>query len=108
MYHYKAFIKHVYDGNTVKALVDLGFFRYEEMTLELYGVHASGFEKDEYARRKEAKDVLQDLLLYKEVEIYSYREKEGKFGNYMATVILDGLDVNQWLVENELAQQHSA
>jgi micrococcal nuclease len=108
MYHYTAYIKEVYDGDTVKAIVDLGFTRYQEMTLQLYGVNASGFHENEFIRRKEAKDVLQDLILNKEVEIYTFKEKKGEFGTYLATVIMDGLDVNHWLVQNEVARQYSA
>jgi micrococcal nuclease len=38
MYEYKALIISVYDGDTVTALVDLGFFVKKEAKLRLYGI----------------------------------------------------------------------
>jgi len=108
MYHYSAYIKEVYDGDTVKAIVDLGFARYEEITLQLYGVNASQFEEDAFLRRTEAKEVLRDLILNQEVEVYTFKGSQSKFGAYQATVIMDGLDVNQWMVQNKVARQYSA
>ena len=106
MYNYTAYIKEVYDGDTVKAIVDLGFLHYQEMTLELYGIDTSEFGGDERNKGIEARDVLRDLILNKEVEIYTFKDKQGKFGRYLATVVMDGLDINQWLVQNGHAQEY--
>lgn len=106
MYNYTAYIKEVYDGDTVKAIVDLGFLHYQEMTLELYGIDSSELGEEERNKGVEARDVLRDLILNKEVEIHTFKDKRGKFGRYLATVVMDGLDINQWLVQNGHAQEY--
>ncbi|MBT8255382.1 MAG: hypothetical protein KJO23_02485 [Bacteroidia bacterium] len=102
MYHYTAYIKEVYDGCTVGAIVDLGFERFEPMTLKLYGVPKT-LSSDSISKRAFAKDSLADLVQNQEVEIYSYKEQVNGEAAFLATLILDGLDVNQWLVQNQLA-----
>ena len=100
MYNYKAHIKDVYDGDTVTAVVDLGFLHYQEMKLRLYGIDTPELRGPEREQGLVVRDILREKILDKEVEIHSYKDKQGKYGRYLATIILDGLDVNQWLVDN--------
>lgn len=105
MYNYKAFIKQVYSGDTVAAVVDLGFQHYQEMTLRLYGVNVQDFHGTDAIKRTEIRSVLSELILNQEVEIYTFQENNGFGSSYQATIILEDLDVNQWLVQNYLKQE---
>lgn len=40
------------------------------------------------------------MILDKEVEMYSYKDKQGKYGRYLATILIDGYYPNKWLVDN--------
>ncbi|NNM22882.1 MAG: thermonuclease family protein [Flavobacteriaceae bacterium] len=106
MYNYKAHIKAVYDGDTVTAVVDLGFLHYQEMKLRLYGIDTPELRGPEREQGLIVRDILREMILDKEVEIHSYKDKQGKYGRYLATIILDGLNVNQWLVDNGHAQEY--
>lgn len=100
MYNYKAHIKAVYDGDTVTAVVDLGFLHYQEMKLRLYGIDTPELRGEEREEGLVVRDIVREMILDREVEIHSYKDKQGKYGRYLATIIVDGLDLNQWLVDN--------
>lgn len=104
MYNYKARIKDVYDGDTVTAVVDLGFLHYQEMKLRLYGINTPEIRGEERERGLEVRDILRGMILDKEVEIHSYKDKQGKYGRYLATIIIDGININEWLVANGHAE----
>ena len=100
MYNYKAKILDVYDGDTVTALVDLGFLHYQEMKLRLYGIDTPEVRGVEKIEGKKVRDIVREMILGKEVEIITYKDKQGKYGRYLANIILDGVDINLWLVAN--------
>ncbi|MBQ0769141.1 MAG: thermonuclease family protein [Bizionia sp.] len=90
----------VYDGDTVTALVDLGFLHYQEMKLRLYGIDTPEVRGVEKIEGKKVRDIVREMILGKEVEIITYKDKQGKYGRYLANIILDGVDINLWLVAN--------
>ncbi|MBC3757886.1 MULTISPECIES: thermonuclease family protein [Hyunsoonleella] len=107
MYTYKAKIIDVYDGDTVTAVVDLGFLHFQEMKLRLYGIDTPELRGAEKEQGKIVRDIVRDMILDKEVTIRSYKDKQGKYGRYLANIILDnGLDFNQWLVDNGHAEPY--
>ncbi|MEZ4874677.1 MAG: thermonuclease family protein [Flavobacteriaceae bacterium] len=99
MYQYKAKIIDVYDGDTVTAVVDLGFLHFQEMKLRLYGIDTPELKGEEREQGLVVRDILRGLILDKEVMIHSYKDKQGKYGRYLATIFLDGLNINNWLVD---------
>jgi len=107
MYTYKAKIIAVYDGDTVTALVDLGFLHTQEMKLRLYGIDTPEMRGDEKVEGKKVRDIVREMILDKEVTIRSYKDKQGKYGRYLANIVLEnGLDLNQWLVDNGHAKPY--
>lgn len=107
MYNYEAKIIDVYDGDTVTAMVDLGFLHFQEMKLRLYGINTPELRGPEREQGIIVRDILREMVLDKEVTIRSYKDKQGKYGRYLANIILeDGLEVNQWLVDNGHAVEY--
>ncbi|AXO80247.1 thermonuclease family protein [Olleya aquimaris] len=107
MYTYKAKIIAVYDGDTVTAVVDLGFLHSQEMKLRLYGIDTPELRGEEKEEGKKVRDIVRSMILDKEVKIRSYKDKQGKYGRYLANIILeDGLELNQWLVDNGHAKPY--
>jgi len=100
MYQYKAKIISVYDGDTVTAMVDLGFLHFQEMKLRLYGIDTPELRGPERERGLEVRDILREMILDQEVIINSYKDKQGKYGRYLANIFINGIDVNEWLVDN--------
>lgn len=100
MYNYRAEIIAVYDGDTVTAKVDLGFLHYQVMKLRLYGIDTPELRGEERESGLVVRDIVRSMILDKEVEIHSYKDKQGKFGRYLATIMIGDINLNQWLIDN--------
>lgn len=89
-YLYAAKITNVVDGDTIDAIVDLGFKTSMDMRLRLYGVNTPEIHSTDEAEReraKAAKQFVSDALLNKDVLIKTH--KVDKYGRYLAEVFLD-------------------
>jgi micrococcal nuclease len=103
-YVYKAKITNVVDGDTVDAVIDVGFKLTTTLRLRLLGVDTAELtSKDpvERAKAQEAKLYLIQELLNKSVTIRT--EKSDVFGRYLAAIDVDGRDFNNELLEKGLA-----
>ncbi|NBB74469.1 MAG: nuclease [Bacteroidetes bacterium] len=107
IYQYRAHVVSVYDGDTLRADVDLGFFtwiRNEQFRLaRLDAPEIRGAERDDGLV---ARDRLRELVLDRDVVIET--EKKGKYGRYIAEVFLEDdstlVNVNDVLLDEGLAQ----
>ncbi len=106
MYTYKAKIIAVYDGDTVTAMVDLGFFHFQQMRLRLYGINTPEIRGVEKEAGIIVRDILRGLILDKEVVIHSYKDKQEKYGRYLATIMVGDSNINHWLVDNGHAKPY--
>ncbi len=128
LWHYRAIIIRVVDGDTVVALIDKGFGDFRQEYLRLAGIDAPELrprtgttaERDaEKAAAKVAKARVVDLCEGREVIIRSH--KTGKYGRWLATifippeiVIAESMPtdppptVNQILLDEGLAQKFPA
>lgn len=106
MYQYKAKIIDVYDGDTVTAMVDLGFYHYQQMIFRLYGINTPELRGEERERGLVVRDIVRAMVLNKEVTINSYKDKQEKYGRYLANIIVDDIDLNLWLVQNGHAKEY--
>ena len=91
MYTYKATVYNVYDGDTFKAEVDLGFHVNCKLTFRLGRVNTPELRGGTVETKMEgikARDRVRNLILNKEVTIKT--EKTGKFGRWIAEVFLPG------------------
>ncbi|GER58028.1 thermonuclease family protein [Patiriisocius marinus] len=46
------------------------------------------------------RNIVREMILNKEVEIHSYKDKRRNFGRYLATNMIGELNLNQWLIDN--------
>lgn len=105
MYEYKATVINIYDGDTIRADIDLGFgVIIKNQALRLYGINAPEVTGEERESGLISRDKLRELLLNKEVIIKTYKDSKEKYGRYLATIQLNDIIVNDWLVENKLAE----
>jgi micrococcal nuclease len=108
-YVYKAEIINVVDGDTVDAIVDLGFKMRTTQRLRLLGINAPelhGTDPELRTQAQKAKIFLQNIILNKEVLIRT--TKSDAFGRYLAEikVLLDdgiAFNVNRELLASGLA-----
>jgi len=110
LYEYRADIRRVVDGDTVDVDIDLGFnvwLRNER--LRLYGIDTPEVKGSTKAEGLAAKNALIQKVRGKQVTICTVKarkgtkDRKGKFGRYLATIWINGENVNAWLVSNGFA-----
>lgn len=102
MYHYKAHILSVHDGDTCTSLVELGFTVSVEVTFRLLKINAPELRGGTSASKAQAvlsRDFLRSMILGKTVYIQSVKNVESDaFGRWLCEIWLDPLSnesVNQ-------------
>ena len=108
MYEYDCEVTKVVDGDTVKAIICVGFDILYKSTIRLYAIdtpESRTRDLDEKARGNLAKYFLKDSIDNgKKVVIKTHlKDSRGKFGRVLGTIWVDGVNINQALVENHLA-----
>ncbi len=99
LYHYRAMIKEVIDGNSVTADIDLGFsiWRHGEK-LELARIDAPEPSGATQAAGEASRDFLKNLIEGKQVLIHTIVDPQQEFRRYLVDIWLDGANVNDELV----------
>lgn len=105
MYEYKAKVLDVHDGDTITAEVDLGFRVTVVIKIRFYGINTPeivGPTKDAGLKSKQR---VVDLLLGKEILIKTHKDKQEKYGRWLADIYLPNLlpSINQLLINEGLA-----
>jgi len=111
MFYYKAIITEVYDGDTVTVDIDLGFNNWKKgEKLRLYGIDTPELRGSELIKGREARDFVRERVLGKEIIIHTYKDKKGKYGRYLATIMYrrhpedtDNINLNDELVAKGMA-----
>ena len=107
MYEYKCHITRIVDGDTVDANIDCGFDIIFKSRIRLYGVdtpESRTRDLDEKARGKMASAFLQEQINKAElVKVKTKLDKKGKFGRVLGSIIADDIDLNQAMIEKNLA-----
>ena len=107
MYEYRAYISRVIDGDTLEVDIDLGFkTTLKKEKLRLLGIDTPEMRSKSLQERlhaASAKQFVEDLVakMGNEITVHTEKDKAGKYGRYLARVILSsGEDLSDLLVEN--------
>lgn len=105
MYEYKAKIKDVHDGDTVTALVDLGFRTQIEIKVRFYGINAPELKGETKDKALLSKNRVIELILNKDVIIKTHKDKQEKYGRWLGEIYIPNLlpSINQVLLNEGLA-----
>lgn len=108
LYIYKAHVTSVYDGDTITVDMDLGMSTWlHGVKLRLANINTPELRGDERGLGLKARDFVRELILDKDVIIKTDKDHKGKYGRYIAEVIIDDLNLNEHLIEVGLAQPYS-
>ena len=99
MYEYKAVVDRVVDGDTICCTLDVGFNIFIKEKFRFAIINAP---ETSTLEGKEVKKIVSDMLTGKAVVLQT--AKQDKYGRWLAVVLLEGLDVNHWLLEKGLAK----
>lgn len=102
MYDYKSKCTRVVDGDTIEALVDLGFDTWKAVTIRLDGIDAwesRTRDDEEKVKGLAAKARLIELMDNADNEFILLSNGVGKFGRCLGDILIDGKSVNKRLIE---------
>ena len=99
LFYYKAVVDGVYDGDTITCTIDCGFnLSMKKQKIRLSGIDTPEIRGDEREAALFVRDKLREKILNKEVILKTEKDKKGKYGRYLATVYINGENVNEWLI----------
>lgn len=101
---YNCLVKKIYDGDTItEAVVDLGFRNQFTTKIRLDDINAPELRGNTKEAGRASRDRLRELILDKEVIIETDKDRKGKYGRHLATVYLDGVNINQQMMDEGFA-----
>ncbi|GAB4342494.1 MAG: hypothetical protein Kow0037_29880 [Calditrichia bacterium] len=100
-FYYSAIIVSVYDGDTVRADIDLGLSTWvKNQKIRLARINAPEIRGAERETGLAARDFLRQQILGKAVILQTIRDRKGKYGRYLGEIWLPWED--RWININDL------
>lgn len=106
MFEYNGYVKSVYDGDTITCDIDCGFgIILKKQKIRLYGINTPEVRGEEKEKGIISRDKLRERILDKNIILKTVKDKKGKYGRYLGIIFLNDENINDWLVENKLAEK---
>lgn len=107
MYEYRAFVRKVYDGDTITVDIDLGFdVVLKAQKIRFTKVNAPEVRGIQRPEGLKSRDALRAKIGNKWIKIKTQKDKKGKYGRWLAEVWVDDECVNDWLVSEGYAKTY--
>ena len=85
--------------------ISLGFnITMHKQKARLLGINTPEVRGNEREAGLVSRDRLRELIDGKDIIIVTHKDKGGKYGRLLATIFLDGVNINQQLVDEGLAE----
>lgn len=112
LYHYRAHVVEVYDGDTCTVDIDLGLHVWTRgEKVRLNRINAPEVRGPEKEAGIKSRDFLRSLILDKDLILETIKDKDEKYGRYLGElwVAQNGqhVNVNDLMVQNGFAQYQS-
>ena len=109
MYSYNAVADRVVDGDTVDALIDLGFNVWIKKRIRLHGIDAPESrtrDLEEKAKGLAAKDKLVQLLAANGNKFVLISHGVGKYGRCLGEILINDESINLLLIKEGFAKEY--
>jgi endonuclease YncB( thermonuclease family) len=109
MYEYNATLDRVVDGDTVDAMIDLGFDTWVHKRIRLMGIDAPETrtrDLEEKAQGLATKERLTDLLEAADGIFVLQSHGVGKYGRCLGTIMIGKENINELLISEGLAEEY--
>ena len=104
MFEYNAVVTRVVDGDTLDVRVDLGFHVSVHERVRLRGIDTPEIfrprNEKEHKHGKQAKAFVEQMVLGNSVLLKTYKDRQGKYGRWLADVIVDDVSLVHALIAN--------
>jgi len=108
-YVYNAKLLRVIDGDTVDALIDLGFDTWVKKRIRLYGIDTPEVrtrDKEEKKKGVAAKERLKEILASHNDEFILSSHGVGKYGRCLGELFINSGNINQQLITEGHAKKY--
>ena len=109
MYTYEAKVVRVVDGDTIDALIDLGFNVHKKIRIRMVGINTPESRTRDLEEKKRglaAKARLKEILKENKNKFTLESHGVGKYGRCLAIIKIDDRSVNQQLIEEGHAVEY--
>jgi len=107
MYEYRAYVRRVYDGDTITVDIDLGFgMMVCNQKVRLLNIDTPEIRGPERPEGLKSRDALRKRIANKWIKIKTKKDKKGKYGRWLAEVWIDDTCINDWLISEGLAKEY--
>ena len=109
MYTYEAKVLKVVDGDTIDALIDLGFDMHKSIRVRLVGINSPESRTRDLEEKKlglAAKARLKEILKSNKNKIILESQGVGKYGRCLGVIRINDTNVNQQLVQEGHAVEY--
>ena len=107
MYEYRAFVRRVYDGDTVTLDIDLGFdVVLRNQKIRLVRINAPEVRGVQRPEGLKSRDALRAKIGNRWIRIKTEKDKKGKWGRWLGEIWLDEECVNDWLLKEGYAEEY--
>ena len=104
MYEYRAYVRKVYDGDTITVDIDLGFnIMLYKQKIRLVRINTPEVRGKERAEGLISRDALRVKIGSKWIMLKTQKDKKGKWGRWLGEIWFDGECINDWLLNEGLA-----
>lgn len=87
MYEYMATVLSVYDGDTIRVDIDLGFgIVMQNQSIRLLGMNTPEVRGEERQEGLVARDFVRSMIDGKEIMLRTFKDTKGKYGRWLAEV----------------------
>ena len=107
MYEYRAYVRKVYDGDTVTVDIDLGFdVVLKDQKIRLTRINAPEVRGKQRQDGLKSRDALRGKISNKWVRVKTEKDKKGKYGRWLGEIWINDDCVNDWLIREGFAVEY--
>jgi len=107
MYEYRAFVRRVYDGDTITVDIDLGFnIITKNQKIRLLGINAPEIRGNSRKEGLKSRDFLREKISGKWVILKTEKDRKGKFGRWLGRIFFENIEINQVMIKEGLAKKY--
>lgn len=107
MYEYRAFVRRVYDGDTVTVDIDLGFdILVKNQKIRLLGINAPEIRGESREIGLISRNFLRERISGKWVTLKTKKDKKGKYGRWLGDIFLEKENINELMVSEGMAKKY--
>jgi len=99
MYEYRAYVRKIYDGDTITVDIDLGFdIILHKQKIRLLRINTPEVRGEQREASLKSRDALRLKIGSKWIVIKTQQDKKGKYGRWLGEIWLEDECINDWLL----------